>query len=372
MGFFRWVMASTRLPVGDGVHLEDEHLVVLVVEAGRLAVGAVVVALLRDDLAFQDVLGLRRHHDVAGLALNELHRASRPSACSLVFGESVLVLGNGRACREDEQRVHADGDGAGRALALRLVLEDVNGAVAVARASVGGAPGRGRAHLEVALDLHGGVVAVDDHGAVLPHVVRAGLGVDRDDARSGGDVASPVQLVPEGRGDLAEVDVLAEDLHLFHGAVVHLHAGKAVGHALLDDVVQLHPVPGPVEGDGQLVERVHDVGGELLVRVVLDVLEEQAGARPDEVAVADRADLVVEVDFGGDALEEPALLEDHHVFAHALVRDGVSLRCRGHFSPPVRLSMRQLRHSRESGSPVSPLPCSRPLSPWERVRVRAW
>ena len=325
------------LPVGDGVHPEDEHLVVLVVEAGRLAVRPVVVTLARDDLAFQDVLGLRRHHDVAGLALDQLHRATRPCACGLVLGEPVLVLGNGSARREDEQRVHADGDGARRALALRLVLEDVDCAVAVARASVGGAPRRGRAHLEVALDLHGGVVAVDDHGAVLPHVVRAGLGVDRDDARSGGDVAPAVQLVPERRGDLAEVDVLAEDLHLLDGAVVHRHAREAVGHPLLDDVVQLHPVPRPVEGDGQLVERVHDVGDQLLVRVVLDVLEQQAGACPYEVAVADRADLEVEVDLGGDALEQPALLQDHHVLAHALVRDGVPLRCRRHFSPPSLL-----------------------------------
>ena len=256
------------------------------------------MALAGEDFALEDVLGLRGHPHVDGVALDEFDGASGPRAGGLVLGESVGVLGDGGSGCEDEEGVHADGDGAGGVLALGLVFEDVDGSVAVADASVGRALGGSGADCEVALDFHGGVVAVDDHGAVLAHVVCAGLGVDGDDACGGCDVASGVEFVPEGGGDFGEVDVFAEDFDLLDGAVVDLDAGEPVGHALLDDVVEFHPVTGAVEGDGELLEGVHDVGDELLVGVVDDVLEEEAGAVAGEVAVADGADFVVEVDGG--------------------------------------------------------------------------
>ena len=295
---------------------------------------AVVDALVGDDLALEHDLGVGRHEQVVGLALDELDRAARPGAGGVVLHQAVLVGGDRGAGREGQQWVHAHDDGAGGRQALGLVFEDVGRAVAVADAAVAGAQGRVGADFPVALDLYGRGVLVDDHGAVLPHVEVAVLRVAGNEAGGGADVAAAVLLVPFGRWERIEVHVLAHDLDLLHGPRGDLRGGEALLHALLDDVAKLLPVRRAVQRYGELVLAVHDVGGQRHPGVVLDVLEEESGAVADEVPVADGAQLRVQVDLGGDALEHASVFQQLDVAAHVVVLDAIAL-AGSHEPPPM-------------------------------------
>ena len=251
------------------------------------------------NLAFDDVLRLRRNHQVVRLAADELGWSAAPRAGSFVLHVPVLVDGNRTAGGEAEQGVHPYRYGDRGWLALGVVPHDV----------VPELPGDRQ------------VVPVHDHGPVGAHVDDARVRVTRDHTCRSADVLSSVEFVPVGGGHLVEIDVVAGGDHFLARPALDIDGRNAVVVAVDDDRVHRVRLRLAVECDRELVDSRDDVAHERLALVPLDVVEHDGRALAFQRAGEDGPDFMLQINRRRHVYQQPLLFEEFHVLAQVLVAD---------------------------------------------------
>ena len=174
--------------VGDAVDAEgDAEVARAGAVAGVLAERTLLDLVVGQDLALEDDLGVGRHLEVVGLALDQPDRLAGEHAGELGLGDRRR-----RAGRHRGQRRQADRGGEGTGLAARQVV-------------------LGERLAEVGEREHGARhrARVEHHLAVHAPVHVAAHRVLRDHGVPGADVAAAVAVVHQRHRQAAQVDVLA-------------------------------------------------------------------------------------------------------------------------------------------------------------------
>ena len=263
------------------------------------------------DVSLEHDLGVRRHLEIDGDALDELDRlaAEEPGEHQLVD-----VLRQRRAGRVRGDRVETE--------------RDRHGNAAVGREPVGAA-------VLVDLPVHEGGVPVDDLHPVHADVAAAAARITGDDGRQGDErrrIARPAALHREE----PEVDVVALQHDLLHRAAAHRVRARVGDRLQLLQAAHLVHQPGrrlhlenAADALAELVERLDaereahpalraELVDEQRMLRALRILEEERRAAGLHDAVDDLGDLEVGIDLGGDADELALALEERDPFAEIL------------------------------------------------------